>query len=373
MSLRKLLLASSLLALPLAAQAQPVAGLYLGAGAGVNFVQEADVQARGGLGNALAARGGSRDGQLQYDPGFAGVLALGWGFGNGVRTELEGSYRLNKADGFSGLRPLAPWIKDRGESTNYGLMANAYYDFRQLGWPVVPYLGAGIGYVWKELKNTRGTSTQSLERLAIDDTDGQFAYQAMLGAAIPISAVPGLAITAEYRFMGTLENRFAARLYDTTVPIGAPARGKMEADNYNHSLLLGIRYAFNAPAPPVAAPATAVPAAVPLARSYMVFFDFDRAELTDRARQIIAEAAQASSSTQTTRIEVAGHADRAGPAAYNQRLSQRRAEAVAAELGRLGIARSAITLQAFGETRPLVPTADGVREPQNRRVEIVLR
>jgi outer membrane protein OmpA-like peptidoglycan-associated protein len=37
------------------------------------------------------------------------------------------------------------------------------------------------------------------------------------------------------------------------------------------------------------------------------------------------------------------------------------------------VARNAISVAAFGESRPLVPTADGVREPQNRRVEIVLR
>ncbi len=70
---------------------------------------------------------------------------------------------------------------------------------------------------------------------------------------------------------------------------------------------------------------------------------------------------------------MAGHADRSGSDAYNLRLSQRRADAVAAELVRQGVNRNDIGIQAFGESRPLVPTADGVREPQNRRVEIVLR
>ena len=74
-----------------------------------------------------------------------------------------------------------------------------------------------------------------------------------------------------------------------------------------------------------------------------------------------------------TRIELAGHADRSGTVRYNQALSLRRAEAVAAELIRLGVPRPRITVQGFGESRALVPTADGVREPQNRRVEIVLR
>ena len=91
------------------------------------------------------------------------------------------------------------------------------------------------------------------------------------------------------------------------------------------------------------------------------------------ARQIIAEAAQATTRVQVTRIEVAGHADTSGTPRYNQGLSQRRAQNVASELVRLGVPREAITVQAFGESRPLVATGDGVREPQNRRVEIVLR
>ena len=67
-----------------------------------------------------------------------------------------------------------------------------------------------------------------------------------------------------------------------------------------------------------------------------------------------------------------GHADRSGPVAYNQRLSERRADAVKARLIREGIPAGQIVTIGRGETQPMVPTADGVREPQNRRVEIVL-
>ena len=163
-----------------------------------------------------------------------------------------------------------------------------------------------------------------------------------------------------------------------TVPFGfrqtglVPASGRITvSDNYNHSLMLGLRYAFNVAPPPVEAPPA--PAARNDARTYLVFFDWDRADLTDRARQIIAEAAQATQRVQTTRIEVAGHTDSSGAAQYNQGLSVRRAQNVAAELVRLGVPRAAITVQGLGETQPLVQTAKGVREPQNRRVEIVLR
>ena len=184
--------------------------------------------------------------------------------------------------------------------------------------------------------------------------------------------MPGLAITAEDRFFGTLENKFDASA--RAVSNGATiARGSVTADSFNHSILVGVRYNFGR-VPPPPPPLPPGPAAAPaLARTYLVFFDWDKADLTARAREIIAEAAQNARRVQSTRIEVAGHADRSGSPQYNQRLSQRRADAVAAELVSRGIDRSEVVVTAFGESRPLVQTADGAREPQNRRVEIVLR
>ena len=132
---------------------------------------------------------------------------------------------------------------------------------------------------------------------------------------------------------------------------------------------VGLRYTIGQPPPPspVAVPAAAA------ARSYLVFFAWDRATLTDRARQIVREAADNSAKVRYTRIEVDGSTDTSGTASYNQGLSVRRAEAVAADLVRDGVPRDAISIQGFGDTRLLVATGPGVREPQNRRVEIVLR
>jgi len=130
------------------------------------------------------------------------------------------------------------------------------------------------------------------------------------------------------------------------------------------------------PAPPPPLPgAVAPPAPPPVApvRSYIVFFDWDRADLTSRAREIVAAAAQASTHVQTTRIEVSGYTDLSGTVGYNQKLSVRRAESVEKELIRDGVAASEIAIHGYGESNPLVPTAPGVREPQNRRVEIVLK
>jgi OmpA family len=103
---------------------------------------------------------------------------------------------------------------------------------------------------------------------------------------------------------------------------------------------------------------------------YLVFFELDRAALTRDGRETVAEAAREYQRTGAARLSLAGHADRSASEAYNQRLSERRVEAVRAELAQLGVPEGAIDAVARGETDPLVETADGVREARNRRVEI---
>jgi iron complex outermembrane recepter protein len=123
------------------------------------------------------------------------------------------------------------------------------------------------------------------------------------------------------------------------------------------------------PAPVAMTPSTPAP---PPAKTYLVFFDWDRADLTEKARAIVATAAQATTQGGGAKIEVNGYTDLSGTKAYNQRLSIRRAETVEAELVRDGVAKNEIAIHGYGESSPLVPTAPGVREPQNRRVEIIL-
>jgi iron complex outermembrane receptor protein len=118
--------------------------------------------------------------------------------------------------------------------------------------------------------------------------------------------------------------------------------------------------------PPVVAPAPAK-----TARSYQVFFDFNKSDLTPQAVTIVDTAAKNAGPAKVTEIEVTGHTDTVGSDAYNMRLSRRRAESVAAELEKQGIPSSEIAIFAKGKKDLLVPTADGVKEPQNRRVQIV--
>ncbi|MBX6372712.1 MAG: OmpA family protein [Acetobacteraceae bacterium] len=356
--------------------AMPVTGLYVGAGIGANWVQKTDLEQSGSLTAALRTAGfPAPGGKASFDIGIVGLGSLGWGFGNGLRAEAELNYRWNNVDrvtGFGLLGATGRLAGVGGEQQTLGLMFNLLYDFQVPGAPwVVPYLGGGIGMAWTRWSSTEVRSIPADLRIHFGDTQYNFAYQAIAGAAFPIGSVPGLAVTTEFRYFGTLQNKFDASV--TRISTGQTlGRGSVEADSNNWSLLVGVRYNFGRvpPPPPPAPPAVAAPE---VARTYLVFFDWDRADLTDRARQIIADAAQASRRVQTTRIEVAGHADRSGSAQYNQRLSQRRADNVAAELVRNGVPRNEIVVSAYGETRPLVPTADGVREPQNRRVEIVLR
>ena len=105
---------------------------------------------------------------------------------------------------------------------------------------------------------------------------------------------------------------------------------------------------------------------------YRVFFAFDQADLSEADRQVIAEAAEDYRRTGTARITATGHTDTSGSAEYNLELSQRRAEAVADELVRQGVPATDIATVGRGEEDLLVPTADGVREPRNRRVEILV-
>ena len=105
---------------------------------------------------------------------------------------------------------------------------------------------------------------------------------------------------------------------------------------------------------------------------FFLFFDWAKPDINRDAAAVLDQAASAYRHKPGARLRIAGYTDRSGSASYNQLASRRRAEAVRAELARRGIPASAMSVAAFGEGRPIVPTEDGVRELQNRRVEITL-
>jgi hypothetical protein len=124
-----------MLATPIVASAQPVTGLYVGLGAGVNITQKTDINSISVSGFipgtgfvSTGVGGGSYNGSV----GFAGVLSLGWGFGNGLRAEIEANYRGNNNDGISGNTLFSSFGGATGGGTKeqkYGGMVNVLYDF----------------------------------------------------------------------------------------------------------------------------------------------------------------------------------------------------------------------------------------------------
>ncbi|MEY3730318.1 MAG: hypothetical protein RLZZ57_1074 [Pseudomonadota bacterium] len=352
------------------AEAQGVNGFYIGGGAGASQQSsktEYSVFPTSDSGLSSPSNLMSRE----WGTGFVGVLSLGYGFGNGVRTEIEGSFRTYQSNSAKAFNRTT---NGGGTFNAYGAMFNVLYDIdlTRIGLntrAVVPYVGAGLGYAlwqWQDVRGSVPLAGGGMATQVIDDQQGTFSYQVIAGLAFPIEAVPGLSLTAEYRFMDDFANP-EMNVKVTNTRTGSTRPQTVVVSDRNQSVLLGVRYAFGA-APAVVAAAAPVAAA----KTYLVFFDWNQAELTDRARQIIGEAATARG-TGVTRIEVNGYTDRSGSDQYNQGLSVRRANAVAAELLRRGVPRNEIATRGFGEANPLVPTADGVREPQNRRVEIILK
>ncbi|MEM6944950.1 MAG: OmpA family protein [Pseudomonadota bacterium] len=110
----------------------------------------------------------------------------------------------------------------------------------------------------------------------------------------------------------------------------------------------------------------------PADTNFIVYFGFNRTDLTARAREVLDEVVSTVSTIGATALSVVGHTDTVGSDSYNQRLSERRARRVAGALTERGISAGDMTLAGRGERDLARATADNVREPLNRRVEITL-
>ncbi len=105
---------------------------------------------------------------------------------------------------------------------------------------------------------------------------------------------------------------------------------------------------------------------------FVVYFDWDSDQLDESAQSVLSEAEAAIGKLGGARVSVIGNTDRSGPRAYNEGLAKRRAQAVAEALAERGLPAKVVGRKAYGESRPLVKTEDGVRKRLNRRVEIVV-
>jgi len=323
--MKKLLLATALIAAPIAAHAQAPTnpGFYIGAEGGLNWMFNTNVNVAGfgGVANVYPATGWQAGGMIGYD--FVGP-----------RVEIEGVFRQNMATIATGPFTAGANIQQTS------IMANLLYDFNFGNF--VPYIGGGAGIAFVNASALGGVANST-----------QFAYQGILGV--------GYRIDDNWRF--NLDGRY----YGTTAP--TLGNSNVTFQNNNISLMASLQFKFGAPSAPPPPP-MAAPVAPP---SFMVFFDWDRSNLSQQALNTIKQAAGAFKTKGNARITATGHTDTSGPEAYNMALSLRRANTVKDALVREGVPAQAITVIGRGEAGLLVKTADGVREPQNRRVEIVIQ
>ncbi len=392
-SLRLAIIVFAGLALPVGAAAQSE-GLYLSGGIGGGWPQDAEYT------------GAGFNAEASLDLGLSASLAIGTTFGGNWRGEAELSHRVADVDAISGS------ATGGGDISGSSTMVNGYYDlFSGSDWR--PYVGAGIGVMRLSVDGIAPVGGS-----IVDDDDTVAAVQGIIGMGYRLSDRIGL--FTDYRFLATSDPEFRTA-----------AGADVESEYSEHRIVIGLRWSFGGaqssaearpaaksaaekapkpdsrrrprlkmppemqaaktpkaslprkqtaetpnPTPPrLTQTARAKPPAKTLeaSRRYFVYFDWDRWSLNDAARSIVRSAAEASTGPQTLLIRTTGHADRSGPAPYNVILSKRRAEAVEAELVTLGVPGEAVLVQWKGEAEPKTQTADGLREPLNRRVEIVLQ
>lgn len=315
----------------------------------------------------------------KYEIGYDVGGNIGYDFG-GFRAEFEVGYKDNNLDVVSFEQPVPPIRlfsgipSSRVNAINPGadgnarvlsFMTNGLVDFGGKGNDLGAFVGGGAG-----IARVQHSQLQVAEfgQAFINDSDTGFAWQVLAGVYKPISK--NVDIGLKYRYF----NVPSVNTFTTN--------GLATETNYRtHSMLLTLAYNFfteepaaapppPAPPPPPPAPLPPCPPAAVTPGPFLVFFDWDKSVVTAEAAAILDRAAEQFAATGQTSVALAGHADKSGADDYNIRLSQMRADAVKAYLAGKGVPEAAMVTEAFGENRPLVDTADGVREPQNRRVEI---
>lgn len=321
MTLKTIMLAgAAAVALTGAAAANTPGGFYLDFAAGGNWVSDID--------SAPA---------LDFDTGYVINGSAGFKFESGLRTELEFAWRDNDYTYLRGVQ---------GNVTALTTMVNVLYDF-DLGPGYALSLGAGVG----------GARVGFEDPIFFTKRDFVFAYQGIAEFEAMVSDDVGVFLGYNY----LLADNFESPVTNSNA---------LFSDNYiAQSAYVGIRFHF-IEAPVVVEEPKVIPPEP--AKTFIVFFDFDRSDLTASSQAVIAEAASVFKSTGSVNVAVVGHTDTVGSAAYNQRLSEERAASVKAGLVSNGVPSGAISTSGKGFTDPLFPTGPGVKEAQNRRATIDL-
>jgi outer membrane protein OmpA-like peptidoglycan-associated protein len=291
---------------------------------------------------------------LNLDDGVAGMITIGNALKNSNwRLEGELGYRSN--DGTQkfacpGNLVAVSTCSADVSLTEWSGMLNALYDFNLNSERWGMSLGAGVG-----IDNARYAN-----RSGFDSNDKVFAWQAIAGVTYRVNQ--HWDIDLNYRYF----NADKAELVES---FGAAPR---EVNLEKHSVTVGFRYGFNEPpAPPAEPPVVVPPPAAP--KQFIVFFGFNKCNITAEADAVLSEAASAAKSTGSASVKVVGHTDTSGSPKYNQKLSECRANAVKTNLTGKGVGEGSISTSGKGESELMVQTGDSVKEPQNRRATVDLQ
>jgi outer membrane protein OmpA-like peptidoglycan-associated protein len=253
-----------------------------------------------------------------------------------------------------------------GSNSALSFMVNGLLDFGDDN-GVQGFVGGGVGVARVRAASYRIPGSANA---FLDDSDTVFAWQGLAGVRAPLSK--HVDVSLKYRFFNADNVKLIA------------ANGSQYGTRFrSHSILGGLTYNFGTPEeplppappppPPEPTPPPPPPQVAPCSPGpFIVFFEWDKSDITPEAASILDNAVAQYASCGNAQVMLAGFADRSGKPTYNVGLSQRRADSVRAYLSSHSIPDANVTTQAFGEdpAHLRVQTADGVREVQNRRVEI---
>lgn len=242
------------------AGAQTASGVYVSVSGGANFISSADNNygAANLPGIGIIDAAGSFPVRY-HNPGPIALAAVGYGFGNGFRIEVEGGYRSNKLN-YSESSSGPAYIK--GDETKYSLMANLFVDFGKnvtgLDLPVTPYLGGGAGLAWiswdgaDRYSGTKPFAPPTASPLGYQadnlfhGTDTKLATQLVAGFSYTIPSLPKLSVSLDYRWMYIPHFTQKSTLHYNIAGVGeliGPSTNNFSREN-NHGVVFGLRYNF---------------------------------------------------------------------------------------------------------------------------------
>ena len=282
--------------------------------------------------------------RIEFDHGYGVLGTIGYAFkDSNWRMEGEVGFRENNNTYFGGKR-----VPPEGKLKEWTGMINAVYDIKMGSdkWGLA--VGAGVG-----IDNPRLTAGDGT-----DSNDKVFAAQGIAGFTYRVNQHWDLVLNYRYLWVG------GAELQASVLPVAR------EVDLEKHTITVGFRYGYDEPPPPP--PVVEPPAPPAQAKQFIIFFGFNKCNVTAEADAVLSEAASSAKSGGGASVRIVGHTDTSGSNAYNQKLSECRANAAKSNLVGKGVSEGSISTSGKGETELMVQTGDRVKEPQNRRATIDL-